>query len=134
MRCGQSLFRQQELFFTGRAGDDVDRGKNPLVGELAAEHELAVTCAFELLEDDLIHAGAGVDEGGRNDSQRAAALIGVDLSRAAEETLWLLEGVGVETTGKCSAGAFFGGVVGAGEAGDGVEDDDDVLALDRKST
>ena len=46
----------------------------------------------------------------------------------AEEALRLLHGVGVETAGEQLAAGRGFGVVGAGQAGDRVEQDDDVLA------
>jgi hypothetical protein len=68
-------------------------GIGPLVGELAVEHDLAVAGALELLEDDLVHARAGVDERGGDDRERAALF---DVARRAEETLRALQRVGVD--------------------------------------
>src|SRR3546814_1498944 len=79
-----------------------------LVGQLAVEHDFRVTGALELLEDDLVHAAAGVDEGCRDDGQRAAFL---DVARRAEEALRALQGVGVDTAGQHLAGGRHHGVV-----------------------
>jgi hypothetical protein len=60
-----------------------------------------VAGALELLVDHVVHAAAGVDEGGGDDGQRAAFL---DVARGAEEALRLLQGVGVDTAGQHLAG------------------------------
>ena len=59
-------------------------GKMPLVGELAAQPQLHVAGALELLEDHLVHLRAGLDERGGDDRQRAAVL---DVAGGAEEPL-----------------------------------------------
>src|SRR5690606_4718072 len=87
-----------------------------------------VARALELLEDHVVHARAGIDERGRDDRERAAALARVDLARTAEESLRLLERVRVQAARQRLAGAALVRVVGPGEARDTVEDDDDVLA------
>jgi hypothetical protein len=60
-----------------------------------------VAGALELLVDHVVHAAAGVDQGGGDDGQRAAFL---DVARRTEEALGLLQGVGVHTTGEYLAG------------------------------
>ena len=51
---------------------------------------------------------------------------------SAEEALWPLQGVGVDTTGQYFSGRRRHRVVGACKAGDGVEQDDHVvLVLDQ---
>src|SRR5574344_2355566 len=84
-----------ELFLARTRAVDVDRGENALVGKAAVEVELHVAGALELLEDDLVHAAAGVDERRAEDGQTAAAL---DVARRTEETLRLLERRGLDTT------------------------------------
>ena len=59
--------------------------------------ELHVAGALELLVDDLVHLGAGVDEGGRDDGDGAALL---DVAGSAEEALGLLQRVGVNAAGE----------------------------------
>ena len=60
----------EEFFFFARAGlGDVEGGEDALVGQAAFEGEFHVAGAFELFEDDLIHAGAGVDEAGGEDGE-----------------------------------------------------------------
>ena len=51
-----------------------------------------------------------------------------DVAGRAEEALGLLQGVGVHTAGEHLAGSRLDGVVGAGQAGDGVQEDHDVVA------
>ena len=66
-------FGRQQLFFAARARLlDVDRRPDAAVGQLAVEHQLHVAGAFELLEDQVVHAAAGVDQRGADDRQRAA--------------------------------------------------------------
>ena len=55
-----------------------------IVGDLAVEHDFAVTGALELFEDDLVHLRAGVDQRGGDDRERAAFL---DIAGGAEEAL-----------------------------------------------
>ncbi len=57
----------------------------------------------------------------------AAAFL--DVAGRAEEALGALQGVGVDTTGEHLAGAGHHGVVGAGQAGDRVEQDHHVLLV-----
>src|SRR5690606_13238013 len=98
----------------GAGGGDVDGGVDALLDEAAVEVELGVAGALELLEDDLVHLRAGVDEGGADDGERAAAFDGPG---GAEELLRALEGVGVQTAGHDLAGVLDVGVVRTGEAG-----------------
>ena len=58
----------EQLFFAARARlRDVDRRPDAAVGQLAVEHQLHVAGALELLEDQLVHAAAGVDQRGADD-------------------------------------------------------------------
>src|ERR1700722_19829806 len=116
--------REQDLFLTRGRGVHVDRGEEPLVGQLAAQPQLHVAGALELLEDDLVHAGPGLDEGRRQDGERAAVL---DVARRAEEPLRRVERGRVDTTGQDAAASRRRLVVGAAEAGDGVEQHDHVV-------
>jgi len=100
-------------------------GKDALLGEAAIEMEFHVAGAFELLEDDLVHAALGVDEGGGDDGEGAAFL---DIAGGAEEFFGPCEGLGLDAAGHDAALAGLDGVVAASEAGDAVEKDDDVTA------
>ena len=121
-----SLGMQQQFFLAGAGAVDVDGGPDALVDEAAVEVQLHVAGALELLEDHFVHAAAGVDQGGGQDRQAAAFL---ELAGGAEEALRLLHGVGVETAGEELAAGRGLGVVGPGQAGDRIEQDDDVLAV-----
>jgi hypothetical protein len=88
--------------------------------------DLEVAGALELLVDDVVHARAGVDQG-RGEDRQAAALL--DVARGAEETLRALQRVGVHAAGQHLAGRRHDGVVGARQAGDGIEQDDHVLLV-----
>src|SRR6185437_308286 len=119
----------EQLLFARAGALDVNRGEDALVHELAVEDDLHVAGALELLEDDLVHAAAGLDQRGGDDGERAAFL---DVAGGAEEALGALQGVGVHAAGEDLARGRNDGVVGAGEAGDGVEQDDHVaLVLDQ---
>ena len=85
--------------------------------------DLHVPRALELLEDDLVHAAAGVDEGGGQDGQAAAFL---DVAGGAEEALRLMQRVGVHAAGQDLAGVRNLGVVGASQARDRVKQNDHV--------
>src|SRR5207249_8619779 len=105
---------------------DVDGGKDALVHEAAVQVHLHVTGALELLEDDVVHPGTRVDEGGGHDGERAAFL---DIAGGREETPWPLQRIGVETSGQHLARRGNDRVVGAGNAGDGVEEDHHVTLV-----
>src|SRR5690606_1009706 len=103
---------------------DVHRGEDALVGELPDQLELGVAGALELLEDDLVHAGPGVDQGGGEDGQRTAV---IDVAGRTEEELLREQIRGVDTTGQDAAGGRGGEVVRTAQAGDRVEQHDDVV-------
>ena len=120
-----SSFAMQDLLLAGAGDVDVDGREDPLVREASVELELHVARALELLEDHLVHLRAGLDQGGRQDGQRAAVL---DVARRTEEPLRRVERAGVDTTGQDAPGRRRREVVGATEPGDRVEQDDDVVA------
>src|SRR6478735_12547901 len=68
------LAAHQQLLATGAGGVDVDGREDPLVGELAPQSQLHVAGALELLEDHLVHLRTGLDQGRRQDGQRATVL------------------------------------------------------------
>src|SRR4051812_32299106 len=87
-----------------------------------------VTGALEFFENDFVHAGACINEGSRDDAEGAAFF---DITSSAEEPLWLMKGIGIDTTGKNLAGVRLDRVVSASETSDRVEQDDDIpLVLD----
>src|SRR5688572_5873670 len=78
------LLREEQLFLARARALEVDGREEALVGEPAVEVDFRVAGALELLEDDVVHARAGVDERGRDDGQGTALL---DVARRAEEAL-----------------------------------------------
>src|SRR5208337_4587206 len=124
----QIFLGDEQLFLAGSGALDIDGREHALVDQLAVEDDFHVAGALELFEDDFVHAGAGVDEGGCDDGERAAFL---DVAGRAEEALGPLQSVGVNAAREDFAGGRNDGVVGARQAGDGVEQNDDVaLVLD----
>src|SRR6266536_2912020 len=122
----QLLVAEQQLLLTGRGGVDVEGGEDAALGQLAVQPNLHVPGALELLEDDLVHARAGVHQRGREDRQRAAVL---DISGRAEEALGRVERRGVDAAGEDLAARGGGEVVGTRQAGDAVQQDHHVLAV-----
>src|SRR4051794_5108066 len=94
---GERALVDQQLFLAGAGLANVERREDALVGDLAVEHDFAVTGALELLEDDLVHLGAGVDQRRGDDRERAAFL---DVTSGAEEPLRPLERIGVDAAGQ----------------------------------
>src|SRR5499427_5885568 len=92
--------REQDLFLAGARRVHVDRREEPLLRELAAQPQLHVAGALELLEDDLVHPGAGLDQGRGQDGQRAAVL---DIAGRAEKPLGRVQRGGVHATGQYAA-------------------------------
>src|SRR4029079_3853304 len=86
--------------------------------------QLHVAGALELLEDDLVHLGARVDQGRGQDGQRAAVF---DVAGGTEEAFRGVERAGVQTTGHDPSAGRGGEVVGTSQPGDRVEQDDDVV-------
>ena len=120
------LVRVVEVFLAPGGGlGHVDGGENTLLGDGAIEMDLHVAGAFEFLKDEIVHAALRFDEGGRDDGQ-AAAFFGV--ARGAEEALGLDERLGIDASGHDAAFAGLQIVVAAGQTGDAVEEDDDILA------
>src|SRR6185437_2283203 len=121
------FLRVHEQVFLARAGAVyIDGRPDALIDHAAIKMQLHVASALELLEDHFIHATAGVDEGGRQDGQRAAFL---DVAGRPEETLRLVQGVGVHTAGQDFAGMRNLRVVRARQPRDGVEQDHYVGAV-----
>src|SRR4029079_8559480 len=92
---------------------------------------------LELLEDDLVHLRARLDERGRDDRERPALF---DVAGRTEELLGRVQRSGVDATREDATRRRRGEVVRAREARDPVENDHDVLthldeslrALDRE--
>src|SRR5215210_5826802 len=116
----------EELFLARRGVLDVDGRVEPAVRQLAVEPQLHVARALELLEDDLVHPAAGLDQRGREDRERAAVL---DVARRPEELLGRVKRRRVHSTRQYPAARRSREVVGPREPGYAVEQHDHVLAL-----
>ncbi len=117
-RTGQNIGLDEEVVAAGGGGGKVDGGEDALVGEAAIELELHIAGALELLEDDVVHLGAGFGECGGDDGERTATL---DIAGRTEEALGFLERIGLDATAKHLAGGRLDSIVGAGKTGDAVE-------------
>src|SRR5262249_51401549 len=80
----EDLAWQQQLLLPGAGPRDVHGGEHAPVHEAAVEVDLQVAGPFELLEDHLVHAAAGVDERSADDREAPALL---DVAGGAEELL-----------------------------------------------
>ena len=121
--------RHQQLFLARTALVDVDGREHTLVHQLAVEVDFHVAGAFELFEDHVVHAAAGIDQRGRDDGQRTAFF---DVAGRAEEALRTLQRVRIDTARQDFARRRNDGVVGARQTRDRIEQDDDVvLVLDQ---
>ena len=87
--AGEGLGVQEALFLAGARLLDVDGRPDAAVGQLAVEDELHVAGPLELLEDDLVHPAAGLDQGGGQDGERAPFVEGPG---GAEEPLGDVQG------------------------------------------
>ena len=114
---------QKEFLAPGAGFEDVGGGVVHLLGDLAIEHEFHVAGAFEFLEDEIVHAATGLDESGGEDGE-GTGFTGV--ACGGEEAARDFQGTDTDTTGHGGT-ALFGVVEGAGEAGDGVQQDEDML-------
>ncbi len=95
----------------------------------AVEDQLHVPGALELLEDDLVHAAARVDERGGQDGEAAAALA---VARRAEELPRELQRAVVDAAGHGAAAGAHLAVAGAAQAGEAVEQDHEIYEVHRK--
>src|SRR5690606_11791310 len=93
---------EKPLFVPGTALAQVDCRENALVGHFAIQHDLGVARAFELLENDLVHATARLDERRRYDRERSAPF---DVARGTKDAAWNLHRAGVNTAGHGTAGS-----------------------------
>ena len=121
----QHLGRQDALFLACAGLKDVEGRVDAAVGEPAIEHELHVARALEFLKDVVVHARAGVDEGGGQDGERAAFL---EDAGVAEEATRHFHGAAVHAARQRSAAVPHALVVGPGQTRDAVEQHEHLLA------
>ena len=79
--------------------------------------DLHIAGALELFVDHLVHARAGIDQGGGNDGQAAALL---HVTGGTEETFGPVQGIGVDTAGEYLTRGRDHRIVGARQPSDGV--------------
>ena len=126
LQHAQELIRVVEAVIIAGAALRNGNGRvDAALGKLAVESDFHVAGALELLEDDFIHAGFRLDEAGGNDGEAAAFL---HLAGCAEEFAGLFQGVGAQTAGHGAATALVG-IVAAGQTGEGIQHDDDIVPL-----
>ena len=90
-------FLDQQLFLARAGLADVERWEDALVRNLAVKHDFRVACTLKFLENDFIHAAAGIDQSSRDDRQRTAFL---NVPRRAKEALRALQGVRIDAAGQ----------------------------------
>src|SRR5262249_45719541 len=78
----QRLAGQQQLLLAGARAGDIHGREHAAIHQAAVEVDLHVAGALELLEDDLVHPAAGVDQRGPEDGEAPALL---DVAGGAEE-------------------------------------------------
>ena len=120
------LLIDEQVFLTGAGLEDVHRREDALVSDFPVENDFRVTGTFEFFEDNFIHPRTGVDECRRDDGERSTFL---DVTSSTEEALRALQGVRVHTTGENLTGRGDDRVVGATEAGDGVQKDHNIALM-----
>src|SRR5450830_748246 len=113
------------LLLAGAGGRDVDAREDAPLEEATVEDDFAVPGALELLEDDVVHPAAGVDEARGDDRERAAPLV---IPRAAKEAAGLLHRTGINSTRENTAASALLVVVRAAHARDRIAEDDGVVA------
>src|SRR5579859_8260178 len=64
--------REEQLVLTSAGALNVNGREDALIGEAAVEIDFHVAGTFELLEDDIVHAAAGVNQSGGDNGERAA--------------------------------------------------------------
>ena len=124
------LWYEQQFILTGAGRVNVHGREYTALGNATVQFQLGIAGALEFLEDDGIAGRTGLHHGGGDDCQRAALF---DIAGGAEEALWRVERVGVHTAREDAAGCRGGIIVGAAQAGNGVEQNNDVLALLHKA-
>ena len=86
--------------------------------------QLHIARTFKLFVNHVIHTAAGFYQRGSNNGERTAFL---NVARRTEEAFGTVQRIGIYTAGQDFAGSGYNGVVGAGEAGNRVEQDDYVF-------
>src|SRR4051794_27466069 len=117
---------EQEFFFAGARTIHVDRRPNALIDEFTVEVKFHVARALKLLENDIVHARAGIDEG-RGENGKASSLF--EVSGRPEKALRLVQRVRIDTAGENLTRRGYFSVVGSGKTGDLIQQDHHVGAI-----
>ena len=72
---------EKKLLAARSAAGQIDRRPNSSLDQTSVEHNFQIASPFELLEDNLIHLATGLDQGRRNNRERAPLF---KLARCAE--------------------------------------------------
>ena len=121
------LFRhQQELVLAGSGGVDIHSWEYAAFRDPAVQLQFRVARALEFLEDDGIAGRTGLHHRGGDDGERTALF---DIAGSAQEALWRVERIGIHTTGQDAARCRGGVVVRTAQAGDGIQQHHNILAL-----
>src|SRR5262249_16826020 len=91
------FLRNEHFFLTCRGLIDIQARENTLFHQLAIQVNFGITGTLKLLENDLVHPGARLNERRSDDGKRAALL---DVARRTKKALRLMESVGVDTAGE----------------------------------
>ena len=83
-----------------------------------------VARALEFFINHIVHATAGINQGGSDDGERPAFF---KVSGSAEDALGAMKSIGIHAAREHTAGSGHDVVVGAGQTGDGVKQNYDVL-------
>ena len=116
---------EKQFIAAGSGFNDLDRRKNAHLGNGSIEVELHVSSAFELLENEVVHAAVGLDERSTKNGE-TATLFGI--AGGTEEFSRLGEGFGIDASTHCAAFSRLEIIVGPGHAGDRIEKDNHVAA------
>ena len=120
----QDFRLQQQLLAPRTAAVELDRGEDAFFIQAAVQVDFAVAGALELFKNHFIHAAASVDQRSGDDGERTAFF---DIARRTKEALGAVQSVGIDTAREHLAAGRHDVVVGAGQAGDGIEQDYHVL-------
>ena len=115
-----------ELLFARAGAIDIDCRENPAFDETAVQMNLAVAGTFKLLENDLVHPATGVDQRGGDDRETAGTF---DVSGGTKEALGFLQRIRFQAARHRLSPVAGERVVGPGEPGNRIQQDDDVLPL-----
>src|SRR4029078_1917793 len=114
-------------FFFSRPGlTDIDGWEEPLVGQTAIEMDFHVAGSFELFKYNIIHPATSIDKCRRHDGETAAVF---DVAGRSKEPLRTLKRIRVQSSRQDLAAWRRNGIVGTRQAGNAVQQHDDVFLM-----